>query len=375
MSHRRPRIVHVIDRLALGGMESVALTLIERTAEVYDHHIVCLRDAGPQAERAEAAGVSVTALDKQPGKDPRAYLRLRSMLRSLAPAVVHTYNIGTLDVAIWARSAGVRRIVHAEHGRDAADPDGRNRKYRWLRRLMAPFISAFVPVSGDLAQWMRADLGLPADKIHLIRNGIDTTRFKAGPALRESGSFAPWPAEARVIGTIGRLDPVKGFDTLISAFAQLHARSAVPLRLVIIGDGPERDALAAQVRSLGLEEAVWLAGARDDTPTLLNGMAVYVCASIAEGIALTMLEAMACERPIVATRVGGNPELVDDGTHGLLVPSGAPAAMAEAIETLLAEPDRAAALGAAARTRIVADFSVAAMVAGYRRLYDDLLLN
>ncbi|HET7314043.1 glycosyltransferase, partial [Salinisphaera sp.] len=150
----RPRVVHVIDRLSVGGMESVALAVIGATVDRYEHVIVGLRERGDLAARAEAMGVPVESIDKRPGKDPAAYVRLRRRLRALAPDIVHSYNIGAIDAAVPARLAGCRHVVHAEHGRDAADPNGSNTKYRWLRRLLAPTISRFVPVSADLARWL-----------------------------------------------------------------------------------------------------------------------------------------------------------------------------------------------------------------------------
>lgn len=370
----RPRIVHVIDRLSMGGMESVALTVIERTRDTYDHVVVCLRDAGAQADRARAAGVAVHALGKQPGKDPAAYLRLVRRLRALAPDIVHTYNIGAVDIAIWARLAGCRCIVHAEHGRDAADPSGNNRKYRWLRRAMAPLIRYFVPVSVDIERWMRHSLRLPASRIRLITNGIDTTRFAPAENEPRPSPLDGLAPHTRLIGSIGRLDPVKGFDTLIEAMARLRDDARVPeTHLVIVGEGPERAALEQRIARLGLGDRVSLLGQRADTPAILGALDVYVCSSIAEGIALTLLEAMAAARPIVATAVGGNPELIEEHTTGRLVPSGRPQAIADAVSALLVTPDAGAALGTAAREKAVAHYSVAAMIEGYRRLYDDVL--
>ncbi|MGN8199916.1 glycosyltransferase [Salinisphaera sp. RV14] len=370
---QRPRVVHVIDRLGVGGMESVALAVIAATRDRYAHHIIGLRDRGELAARAEALGVTVDSIDKQPGKDPAAYLRLYRRLRALAPDIVHSYNIGAIDAAVPARLAGCRYIVHAEHGRDAADPNGSNARYRWLRRLLAPAISRFVPVSADLAGWLARDVRIPRSKIVLIRNGIDTERFAPGEAAVVPGLPAI-EAGTRVIGTVGRLDPVKGFDHLLDAVAVLTARSGMPpLHLVIVGDGPEKERLAGRVRELGLDGRVTLAGQRDDADAWFKHFDVYVCASIAEGIALTVLEAMASGLPVVATAVGGNPELVADGETGLLVPARRPEAMASALARVLSAPERAQAMGQAARRRVQAEFSVASMVAGYCSLYDALL--
>ncbi|WP_423823460.1 glycosyltransferase [Salinisphaera sp. SPP-AMP-43] len=369
----RPRIVHVIDRLNLGGMESIVLTVIEATRDAYEHVIIGLRDRGELAPRAEALGISVETIHKQPGKDPAAYLRLRQRLRSLAPAIVHTYNIGAIDAGAVARLAGCRRVIHAEHGRDAADPNGSNRKYRWLRRLLAPAISRFVPVSADLERWLIDDIRIPSARVHLIRNGIDVDRFAPG-AKEPVAGLSHIPVASRIIGTVGRLDPVKGFDGLLEAMALVVAgQNSAPVHLVIVGDGPERDRLAKRIDELGLAKHVTLAGQRDDADKLLRAFDMYVCSSIAEGIALTVLEAMASARPVVATEVGGNPELVEPETTGVLVPPRDAQALADALMRLLDDPDAAARMGAAGRDRAVERFSVNAMVDGYRNLYDALL--
>ena len=371
---RQPVIVHVLDQFEIGGMETVALNVIAGSRERYRHVIVCLRGRGMLAPRAEALGADVHAVDKNAGKDIGAYLRLRRLLRRLNPDLVHTYNIGALDVAFWARLAGVKRVVHAEHGRDVADPQGRNPKYRRLRRLMAPLIRAFVPVSADLERWLIEDVGIARAKVNLIRNGIDIERFRPVVAGQPRGSHELITAGDIVIGSVGRLDAVKAFATLIDAFARLAAELPdQPLRLLLVGDGPERHALAQQAIALGLGDRVVLAGARDDVPQLLQAMDVYVCSSIAEGIALTILEAMGTALPVVATAVGGNPELVVPGDTGTLVPASDATALADALRAFVVSPGTIKTAGQAGRERVCEQFSLDAMTARYCQLYDRVL--
>ncbi len=370
----KPLIVHVLDRLDMGGMETVAASLIERTRDRYRHRVICLRGYSAFADRFQAMDVPVVSLDKRAGKDVMAYFRLRRMLRGLAPDLVQTYNIGAIDVALWAWLAGVRRVVHAEHGPSATDPQGRNVKYRWLRRGLAPAIDAFVVVSGDLAGWLKDDVGIAPQKVRLIYNGIDTERYR--PASERPSPWPPTfaPAGSVVIGTVGRLDSVKAYDDLLKAFAKVRENAGTAsLRLVIVGDGPERAALERLAHSLGVTSAVWFAGARDDVPRLLQALDVYVCSSIAEGVALTVLEAMASGLPVVATRVGGNPELVVPGETGALVPASDPQALAAALEQYAMQSKSLRHQGQVARARVQAHFSIDAMTAGYCTLYDRLL--
>lgn len=369
--------MHVLNRLSVGGMERVALELIERTKSRYDHHVVCLYDAGELAAGLRAMNIPVTAVNKRAGKDWLAYGRLHSALRGAKADIVHTYNIGTLDVGFWARLAGVRRVVHAEHGLNAADIGAPNRKYKLLRRAIAQIIDVFVPVSNDIANWLIKDVGLSANKVELIRNGIDTGHYRPQPdaaieALRHTLGFSVVPTF--ILGTVGRLDPVKGFDTLIAAFAQLtEQHPELSVGLVIAGEGPERNRLAQQIANSGLSDRAKLLGNRDDIDLLIPSLDVYLCSSISEGIALTLLEAMSSARPIVATETGGNPELIDDGRTGLLVPVGAAGAMADAIYRLLDDQKLAERLGADARKRVCAEFSIVAMQDAYEHLYDRLL--
>lgn len=372
-SRRNPVVVHILDQLHVGGMETVAVNFIERTARRYDHCVICLSAQGPMADRLDALGIPARFLGKKPGKDLMAYVRLRKMLHKMRPDIVHTYNIGAIDTALCARLAGVRHVVHAEHGRDASDPHGRNRKYRWLRRLLSPAINVFVAVSEDLSEWLARDIGIPRNKVRLIYNGVDTEQYRPGnreAAILPAG-FAP-PGSA-IIGSVGRLDPVKAYDVLLQAFARVCESAPAPgPRLILVGDGPERVALEARAQELGVASRVWFAGARDDVPRLLPALDVYVCSSIAEGIALTIIEAMASGLPVIATRVGGNPELVVPEQTGSLVPASDPDALAQALELSLAQPELLRAQGSAGRKRAQTHFSIDAMIAGYCTVYDAL---
>jgi glycosyltransferase involved in cell wall biosynthesis len=179
-----------------------------------------------------------------------------------------------------------------------------------------------------------------------------------------------------VVGTVGRLQPVKDQLTLIRAFARLLKQPGAPhaeLRLVIVGDGPSRAQLEDAIRTAGLNGRVWLAGAREDVAELMQHFDLFVLSSLSEGISNTVLEAMASALPVVATRVGGNAELVIDGSTGALVPPGDEAALAAAIGTYCSQPSLAREHGAAGRRRIEEVFSVQSMVAAYDAVYDKLL--
>jgi sugar transferase (PEP-CTERM/EpsH1 system associated) len=367
-----PLVVHLIYRLDFGGLETLLVDCINHMPpERYRHAIVCLTDYTAFADKITRPGVELFALHKQPGLGLGIHVKLFKLLRELRPAVLHTYNFACAEYAVPAWAAGVPVRIHAEHGRDASDPQGLNRKHNFLRRALVPFIDRYVPVSHDLARWLDQVVNIPAAKSELIMNGVDTVRF--APQL--PAASLPWAAGPFVIGTVGRLQDVKDQATLIDAFALLCERrpeARADLRLAVVGDGPLRERLAQKAQDAGVADLVWFPGARNDIPELMRSFDVFALSSIAEGTPVTLLEAMSCGVPVVATNVGGIPEVVQDGVNGALVPASDAQALAEALGRYVDDRARVSAHGAAARERIERHYSVAAMVGAYTALYDQL---
>jgi len=369
-----PLIVHLIYRLDFGGLETLLVERINRMpAECYRHAIVCLTDANPAfAAKLARADVTVHALHKQPGLSLATHAALWRLLRELQPAVLHSYNLSAVEYGPASLLAGVPVRVSGAHGRDADDPHGTNRKHNLLRRLMVPFYDCCYANSAAMETWNREVVRVPVAKSRLLANGIDTERFHPRepnePILVADCPFGP---EHAVIGTVGRLQAVKDHATLVDAFALLQAK--VPhARLAIVGDGPLLPALRDKVVALGLADAVWLPGARTDVAQLLRGLQVFAMSSIAEGTPGSALEAMASGLPVVGTRVGGIPEVVDNGVTGFLVPPSDAVALAAALEQYVQSPELALRHGAAGRERVLRHYGMAAMVAAYRAMYDAL---
>jgi sugar transferase (PEP-CTERM/EpsH1 system associated) len=368
-----PLVAHLIYRLDIGGLETLLVDAINRMpAHKYRHAVICLTDYTEFAQRITRPGVALVALHKPPGLELGTHKRLFKLLRNMRPEVLHTYNLGTIEYHATALLAGVPVRVHAEHGRDASDPHGVNRKHNLLRRLLVPAIDRYVPVSHDLERWLRGVVGIPQAKVQLIDNGVDTERFHpaTGPADE------PWNAPGGfVIGSVGRLQDVKDQACLIDAFALL--RTMLPeqrdrLRLVLVGDGPLRARLAQKILDAGLQDCAWLPGPRSDVDVVMRSFSLFALSSIAEGTPVTMLEAMASGLPVVSTAVGGIPDLVADGSSGALVPAGDPQRLAEALATYVRDEERTRRHGAAGRARIEQKYSVAAMLSAYVDLYDGL---
>ena len=370
-----PLIVHLIYRLDFGGLESLMVERINRMpASAYRHAVVCLTGYTDFAGKITRPGVALYALDKQPGLSLGTHAALFKLLRKLRPTIVHTYNLAAIEYAPAALLAGVPVRVNGMHGRDAADPEGRNPRHRLLRRLMLPFYDCCYANSADMLAWSREVIGVPIHKSRLLANGIDADKFapRAPGAARAPGQFA---ADALVIGTVGRVQDVKDHASLVDAFAMLRERMPelrARLRLAIVGSGPLLPALRAKVEAAGLQDAVWLPGARTDVAALLRSFDLFAMSSIAEGTPGSALEAMASGLPVVGTRVGGIPEVVAEGVTGALVPARDPAAMAAALEAYLRSPALMIEHGRAGRERVQQHYSMAAMVAAYQSLYDSL---
>lgn len=373
-----PLVAHVIYRLDVGGLENGLVNLINAIPEHrFRHAIICLTEYTDFRFRIRRRDVQYHALHKRAGKHPGIYIDLWRLFRRLRPDIVHTRNLAALDSQIPAALAGVPCRVHGEHGRDIYDLDGSNRKYLMLRRALRPLVHCYIPLSRDLERWLHERVGVPQRKLALIYNGVDSRLHHPAGASRAPlprAGFAP-PGTI-VIGTVGRLQPVKDQLTLVRAF--LHLIKTMPgarekLRLVLVGDGPLRAQAAALLEAEDASTLAWLAGNRDDVPQLLRGLDIFVLPSLAEGISNTILEAMATGLPVIATRVGGNPELVVEGMTGTLVPPAAPEALAEAIGVYLQQPELASRHGRAGRLRIEREFSLPGMVERYMAVYNKVL--
>lgn len=373
-----PLIAHVIHRLGIGGLENGLVNLLNHLPEAdFRHAVICLTDATTFKQRIKRDDVTIHALHKREGKDPAIYSRLWRLFRRLRPRLVHSRNLAALDAQLPALLAGVAIRVHGEHGRDIYDLTGDNRKYLLLRRALRPAITRYVPMSKDLASWLRERVGVPDERITQIYNGVDVDRYRPDPTARERWPLPSWRRRDLVlVGSVGRMEAVKDPLTLARAFVELYASvgpsARKQLRFVHLGDGPLRVRAEELFERHGLSRICWLPGARDDVPDLLPALDVFVLPSLGEGISNTILEAMACALPVIATDVGGNSELVT-GQTGTLVPSDDARAMAGALAGYLADPGRLAAQGRAGRRRIETSFALPVMIHRYHSLYSGLL--
>ncbi len=372
-----PLVVHVIHALGTGGLENGLVNIINRTPKgTYRHAIVCLTQAHDFKNRLNSKEIPIVELHKKPGNDISVYLRMWSALRRLKASIVHTRNLTALEMQLVASLfPGVRR-VHGEHGRDIYDLYGSNKKYNLLRKAIRPLVHHYITVSQDLKHWLEKTVSVNPKRISQIYNGVERSLFFPGPK-RNSGVLPRGflPEDGILFGAVGRLAEVKGHSILVDAFGLLlekHPETRSSVRLLIVGDGPVSAAIHESVESKNIGDCVWLPGDRSDVPELLRAMDVFVLPSLGEGVSNTLLEAMASGLPVVATRVGGNPELIDK-LNGLLVEPGDAAKLMQGMETLLLDSDLRKQMGKASLEKIDEFFQWDKTVAEYLQVYDAVL--
>lgn len=373
-----PLVLHVIHHLFMGGMENGLINLINNMPpQRFRHAIACIEDYSDFRDRIRTPGVEVFPLYRSRTGVWRLRQNLFALCRQLRPAIVHSRNTSGLDALLPARLAGVRCCVHSEHGWDVDNLKGEKWKVNLNRRLHAPLVSRYITVSEDLKRHLVQRVGIRAERIVQIYNGVDTERF--APQAASANAFMPTgfrDDDSIVIGAVGRIQPVKDQATLMRAFAALRERApdAWPrLRLAIAGNGPLLEALRALAGELGIAEQCWLPGAQEDVASVLRSFDVFVLPSLNEGISNTILEAMATGLPVVATAVGGNVELVRAGETGELFAPRDVEALAAILQRYVGDAALRRAHGAAARRSAQERFSLTAMVANYQGVYEQLL--
>ncbi len=372
----RPLVLHVVHRFDTGGLENGVVNLVNRMPfAAYRHAVLALTEVTEFRHRITRDDVGFFALRKRHGQGARAFPAMSQMLRDLRPQVMHTRNLGPLEMQLVGGWKRVTLRVHGEHGRELNDLTGDNRRLQWVRRAYTPFVHRYIALSQDLERYLVDRVGIGQGRIRQIYNGVDADRFQpagGGPVAIPGCPFDPqrhW-----LVGTVGRMQSVKHQVLLAHAFVRAQAQHpAAPskLRLVMVGDGPLRQQCVQILEAAGVADLAWLPGERADVPDVMRGLSCFVLPSLAEGISNTILEAMASGLPVIATRVGGSAELLHHGHTGWLVPTDDAAAMANALVQLFAAPEQAIDAGRAGRRDVEQRFSMQAMVAAYQKIYEE----
>jgi glycosyltransferase involved in cell wall biosynthesis len=314
-------------------------------------------------------GVRYTIIENRRAYDPVFLAKLIRLIKSERVDFVHAHEF-MMNVygSVAARLAGIP-MIGTIHGK-VYFTEKRSRIAAY--KLAVAMSSRIIAVSEDLKRHFVENVGLKNQKkILTVYNGIDIERYKPSESTEELRGRLGIAPGAVVIGTVGSLFKVKAFDNLIKAAGRLR-ESASEFRLLIAGEGNERENLRRLIDEMNLPDTVSLLGFRDDIPELLNLFDIYVCSSHSEGLSLSILEAMASARPVVGTRVGGNPELIADGDNGFLAPAANSEALAEKIGILIDSKELRGKMGARSREIVEKKFSLTAMIATYQNLYEEL---
>ncbi len=362
-------IVHVVESLAVGGLERVVISLASWQRAFGDSSaIVCLFHEGALAAEARARGIEVIAVGKAPGLDLRALRMLRVALKSRSADVMHTHNAVAHYYAVAAAiGLGIKRVINTRHGMGPA---------RGTRRLDSLYRATLLGTDAAVAvcragrdRFVAAGV-MPSAKAVVVPNGVAVANIEVRSRDARTRLLARLgrPCESVVLGVVGRLSPVKDHATLLQAVGLLR-HSGRTVELVIVGDGESRASLEALTQALQLDACVHFLGMRDDVAQLLSAFDVFVLSSISEGYSLALVEAAAAALPIVATRVGGNADIVADGSTGLLVPAQDADALAAALMRLVDDVGLRDRMGSAGRQWALRHGTVEAMGLAYLGLY------
>jgi len=370
------RIVHVLDRLDLGGTEKAVMKLVRGLEpEVFEHYICALRGTAATGG-AWASGVTVL----HPGGDGAAFQfnvpRLVRVIKEVRPAIVHSRNWGGIEAVIAAWLAHVPVAVHSEHGYELEMASGLPFHRRLLRHVAYRTATAVATVTDDLRRYHAAQAWWNPEAIAILYNGVDGQEFRPQPLARDTArQRLSIPGDALVIGSVGRMIPLKDFETLLKA-SEIMAKDTPKLYILLVGSGPELSRLRNYAAdSPRLTGRAIFPGAVDNVAHMLNAMDIFVLPSLMEGMSNTLLEAMAVGLPVLATRVGGNPEIIADGECGyLFTPREVPELVGQ-LKTLLQNVRRRSDFGRSARERALQHFSLEQMLQRYRDLYINLAMQ
>lgn len=372
-----PLILHVVHHLVIGGMENGLVNLINRMPKnVFRHAILCVEDYSDFRQRLVRSDVEVFPMYRSRIGISKLRLQIFRLCRLIKPTVLHSRNMSGLDALLPAKIAGVRHCIHGEHGWDMNDLRGNNWKPILIRRLHSPLIDRYITVSKHLRNYLINKIGVGSERITQIYNGVDTDRFV--PSAEKPRGVLPLGFlndDSVVIGTIGRLQPIKNQEMLLRAFAVLahgNFEFSKRLRLIIAGNGPQLTALHQLAGSLGITPLMWMPGAVSNVHEILQSMDIFVLPSLAEGISNTVLEAMATGLPVIATRVGGNIELVRESETGFLFEPNDIQVLTQLLINYISNTSLRKRHADQARGMAVNYFSLSNMVVNYQKVYEKI---
>lgn len=372
MSAEPIRVMHVIETLEVGGAENVLADLVNFCSPRFVPYVCCLRASGPVEARLRE-GIKVFVMNQAHGNDYSLPFRLARLFRHNCIDVVVSHGWGTyLESVLARRFSGARVMVHVVHGDFPPYPAGRRsdvkRRIRhWSEGLFSAGVHQFVAVSQGVKNEIVRHVSIPLDRIRVVHNGVSIG--KKNPLLgAQKRAILGLNPEDVVIGSVGRLAPVKNYPCLLTAFRQ--AKKEWPdLKLILVGDGEEREKLEQITRDLGLKKDVFFLGQRNDVEDWMHAFDLFAISSSYEGISRSILEAMSSHLPVVVTDVGGNREVVVDEMTGCIVPPNATDEMANAILKITKNSSLRLEMGLKGFERVKEKFNIEQTIKTYEKIF------
>jgi len=367
----RLTVAHVVLNLDIGGLERIVISLIQNSDhDRFRHLVYCIGNGGTLADELRNDGFPVTAMNKPAGRSLTLPFKLMRMFRREKVQVVHSHNFGALVYGeMAAKLAGVAGTVYTSHGRTSAFQKINPYLVKYFN-----YVNKAVGVSEDTQQLLMKTSGFPLARTQTIINGLDVNRYGGVIDIERKKEALGLSDAQHVVGIVARLSADKDHQTLLEAYSQILAKRT-DITLLIVGDGPLKNNLLEKSNELKLGPKAVFLGDRLDVPEILKVLDLFVLSSVTEGLAVTLLEAMASRLPIVATEVGGNPEVVIHDKTGIIVPPRDPASLAEAVCWMIDNREKAAQMGRLGRERVMEHFSIESMVRQYEALYEGFFKN
>lgn len=367
MSDAKRRICYVIPSLDRGGTERQLVNLVAGLSEMYDLRVLCAREAGALASEV-GRFCDVQPLRLSSGWDPRAPYRMQEAFEAWGPDLVHSFMFGfDYSVNIAARKVGVSVVVSSRRQLATWKKPRHIRTQKRANRL----VDCIVANSRAVAEFASKQEDEPLDKFRVILNGIDGDAYASYAAPAAVAERLSIPEGRKVVGMVANFSPVKDHALFLRCASDLAGRRD-DLHFLFVGDGPLRETIEAEIDAAGLTDRFTITTATEGLGGLYGLLSVSVLCSKSEGCPNAVMEAMAAGRPVVAAKVGGIPELIEDGVTGRLIDSRLPSDFADAIASILDDPDEAERLGCAAAISARENLSVDAMIQGYASLYTEL---
>jgi Glycosyltransferase len=365
----RYKVAYIVHSLGTGGTEKLVCQMAESLKDSKNEAVICCLDyVGAWGEAMGMRGIKVFNMGRKPGVDFSIIKKLRAIIREERPDILHAHQYTPYFYSVLAAALSFPRpkLIFTEHGRHYPD------KVRLKRAIFNQFVNIFTDAIYGVSEFTKKSLvryeKFPEGKIRVIYNGIKQEEFQGLIDVDQKKTSLGMKADTRIVGTVGRLCAIKNFGMLIRAFDEVR-KKVTDVMLVLVGDGPLRDELKALVESLGIKEYVLFLGNRQDTAELMKIFDVFALSSDLEASALVLLEAMASGVPVVATAVGGTPELVVEGKTGILTPRGDHMKFSEAIISILRDPAMKKSMGEAGKRRVAEKFTFNEMQDAYIEAY------